>query len=89
MRQKDLCSVPFTAKAKVGFYRYSTDILLELRLQLGLCFTLRFINSVRGFIKRCRLSWLTNSALVYESKCGGGGDAGSQAMSTAVYMNPK
>jgi hypothetical protein len=22
--------------------------------------------------KRCRLSWLTNSALVYEPKCGGG-----------------
>jgi hypothetical protein len=23
--------------------------------------------------KRCRLSWLTNSALVYEPKCGGRG----------------
>jgi hypothetical protein len=36
--------------------------------------------------KRCRLSWLTNSALVYEPKCGGkGGVAGSQPMSTAVH----
>ncbi len=26
-----------------------------------------------GVTKRCRLSWLTNSALVYEHKCGGGG----------------
>ncbi len=26
----------------------------------------------RGLKKRCRLSWLTNSALVYEPKCGGG-----------------
>ncbi len=26
-----------------------------------------------GFTKRCRLSWLTNSALVYEPKCGGYG----------------
>jgi SLIT-ROBO Rho GTPase activating protein len=26
----------------------------------------------RGVTKRCRLSWLTNSALVYEPKCGGG-----------------
>jgi hypothetical protein len=26
-----------------------------------------------GFIKRCRLSWLTNSGLVYEHKCGGRG----------------
>jgi hypothetical protein len=43
-----------------------------------------------GVIKRCRLSWLTNSAFVYEPKCGGGGGvAGSQPMSTAVHMGPK
>jgi hypothetical protein len=35
--------------------------------------------------KRCLLSWLTNSALVYEPKCaGGGGGAGSQPIITAV-----
>jgi hypothetical protein len=36
----------------------------------------------QGVTKRCRLSLLTNSALVYESKCGGGevGVAGSQPM---------
>ncbi len=34
---------------------------------------------------RCRLSWLTNSVLVYEPKCGGsGGVAGSQSMSTSA-----
>jgi hypothetical protein len=27
----------------------------------------------KGVTKRCRLSWLTNSALVYEPKCWGGG----------------
>ncbi len=27
-----------------------------------------------GVTKRCRLSWLTNSTLVYEPKCGGGGE---------------
>ncbi len=38
--------------------------------------------------KTCRLSWLTNSALVYEPKCGGrGGVAGSQPMSAAVHRN--
>jgi hypothetical protein len=26
----------------------------------------------QGVTKRCRLSWLTNSALIYEPKCGGG-----------------
>jgi hypothetical protein len=28
----------------------------------------------QGVTKRCRRSWLTNSALVYEPKCGGGGE---------------
>jgi len=46
-----------------------------------------------GITKRGRLSLLTNSAFVYESKCGGGGVAGSQPMSTAVHitrdMEPK
>ncbi len=40
--------------------------------------------------KRCRLSWLTNSAFVYEPKCGGGdGFRGFQPMSTAEHMEPK
>ncbi len=39
----------------------------------------------QGVTKRCRLSWLTNSALVYEPKCGGKG--GSQPMRTAVYRS--
>jgi hypothetical protein len=30
-----------------------------------------------GVIRRCRLSWLTNSAIVYEPKCGGMGGGGS------------
>ncbi len=39
--------------------------------------------------KRCRLSWLTNGALVYEPKCGGmGGVAGHQLLSTAVHRSP-
>ncbi len=39
------------------------------------------------FTKRCRLSWLTNSALVYEPKCGGREEMrGSQPMSTAVHV---
>jgi hypothetical protein len=41
--------------------------------------------------KRCRLSWLTIGALVYEPKCEGGrGVAGSQPMSTdVVHIEPK
>ncbi len=48
-----------------------------------------FIRSRQGVTKKCRLSWLTNRALVYEPKCGGGGVAGSQPMSIAVQMVPK
>ncbi len=33
----------------------------------------------QGVTKRCRLSWLTNSALVYEPKCGGRGSCGVSA----------
>ncbi len=51
------------------------------------------VQSIQGVTKRSRLSWLTNSALVYEPKCGGGGEAvvaGSQPMrmSTAVHWSP-
>ncbi len=45
------------------------------------------------FTKRCRLSWLTNSALVYEPMSPNTGErgwvAGSQPMGTAVHRNPK
>ena len=39
--------------------------------------------------KRCRLSWLTNSVLVYEPKCGGGESCGASAISTAVHRSLK
>jgi hypothetical protein len=32
-----------------------------------------------GVTKRCRLSMLTNGALVYQPKCGGGGSCGVSA----------
>jgi hypothetical protein len=35
--------------------------------------------------KEIRISWLTNSALVYEPKCGGGGVS---ANGTVVHMEP-
>jgi hypothetical protein len=39
--------------------------------------------------KRCRLSWRTNSALVYEPKYEGRGELpGSQPMRTAVHRSP-
>jgi hypothetical protein len=46
-----------------------------------------------GVTKRCRLSWLINSALVCEPMASGWGEgwgvARSQPMSTGVHMEPK
>ncbi len=43
-----------------------------------------FMYLPQGVTTRCRLSWLTNSALVFEPKCGGGG-GGSCWVSTNEY----
>jgi hypothetical protein len=68
-------------------YTYSvTSQLTSHRIVVSLTLTHERVD--QGLTKRCRLSWLTNSALVYEPKCGGG-IAGSQSMSTAVHMKPK
>jgi hypothetical protein len=48
-----------------------------------------FLPTNQGVTKKYRLSWLTNSARVYEPKSGGRGVvAGSQPMSTAVHRSP-
>ncbi len=39
----------------------------------------------QGVTKRRRLSWLTNSAIVYEPKCGVGGGGGSCRVSVNEY----
>ncbi len=43
---------------------------------------IRFLKS-QGVTKRCRLCWLTNSAIVYEPKCGGGGKLSASEYSCA------
>ncbi len=42
--------------------------------------------ATQGVTKRCRLSWLTNNAIVYEPKCRKG--VAGEAVSTAVHMEP-
>jgi hypothetical protein len=37
---------------------------------------MREVDPIKGVPKRCRLSWLNNSAVVYERKCGWGGGGG-------------
>ncbi len=38
------------------------------------CFFAMSFPFKQGVTKRCRLSWLTNNAVVYEPKAGGGGE---------------
>jgi hypothetical protein len=37
-------------------------------------FTIDVVQDEQGVTKRCRLSWLANSAFVYDPKWGGGGE---------------
>jgi hypothetical protein len=54
-----------------------------------ICLLALLTDEARGVTKRCRLSWLTNSALVYEPQCGGiRGVAGSRPRSTVVHRSP-
>ncbi len=56
-----------------------------------LCFFLHNVAwwlAAEGYTKRCRLSWLTNSDLVYEPKCGGGG-CGVSASEYSCTQGPK
>jgi hypothetical protein len=53
--------------------------VLAVTSEISLSF-LKFVMA-HGVTRRCRLSWLTNSVLVYKPKCGGG-VAGSHSMST-------
>ena len=43
----------------------------------------------QGVTKKWRLSWLTNSALVYEPKCGGRGSCGVSANKYSCTKEPK
>ncbi len=52
---------------------------------------LRFLRAALDWLppKRCRLSWLTNSVLVYEPKCGGRGCCGVSANKYSCTQEPK
>ncbi len=64
---------------------------LELERQGVYCVCVCVFNEgvQQEITKRCRLSWLTNSALKKAQMRGEGGVAASQPMSTAVHMEPK
>ncbi len=62
---------------------------IRLRIKSKFNWPVGYVTYVQGVTKRCRLTWLTNGALVYEPKCGGrGGVEGYQPMSTAVHRSP-
>jgi hypothetical protein len=59
----------------VSYAEYRAPPLSHINIITGILNTLSSPSDTRyqGVTKRCRLSWLTNSALVNEYKCGGGG----------------
>ncbi len=61
-----------------GKMLYNADLLYDVFQIIYGIFPLKK-HAKQGVTKRCRLSWLTNSALVYEPKCGGGGGCGVSA----------
>ncbi len=48
-----------------------------------------FAHRNQGITKRCHLSWLTNSALICEPKCGGGGSRGLSHWVQLCTWSPK
>jgi hypothetical protein len=47
---------------------------------------MRLHADAQGITTRFRLSWLTNSALVYEHKCGGRGGRGLRGLNQLVQL---
>jgi hypothetical protein len=79
----------------LGWFANFSGNCAEFRLCPSSCrfqickLTDRLKTSDQGVTKRYHLSWLTDSALVYEPKCGGrGGVAVSQPMNKAVHRSP-
>jgi hypothetical protein len=56
----------------ISYLFYVLCASLGLDVQLW-SWSLETIRHHQGVTRRCRLSWLTNSALIYEPKCGGRG----------------
>jgi hypothetical protein len=91
-RQKLTHRIPRASGEDVGTYRCHVITPFDSRdsgpARLSLRSERAFANITKkyqGVTKRCRLSLLTNSALVYESQCEGMGRGGrSQPMITAV-----
>jgi hypothetical protein len=68
--------VSYTRALLVGKDRRHLFVTPCLRLFETASIFAVFCNKKQGVIKRCRLSRLTNGALVYEPKCGGRGGGG-------------
>jgi hypothetical protein len=66
-----------------GLDQWDNDLFSRLYLD---SFYYSVFNINRGVTKRCRLSWLTSSAHVYEPKCGGGGVLRGPSQRKDIYI---
>jgi hypothetical protein len=80
--KKDKISTLYPIIIKITLFYYADGNVTLLKMWYnshprwsctGLCWVdLDHLSTIQGVTRRCRLSWLTNSALVFEPKCGGG-----------------
>jgi hypothetical protein len=84
------CDLLLKARAKIfSRPRFTRDIkfrvkasrptMASISIWLCMCVADGAMGLEAGVTNRCRLSWLTNSALLYKSQCGGGGGCGVSA----------
>jgi hypothetical protein len=66
-----LVRLPFTV-LEIPVISWPLSCLHLWKVRVNILCNCRDLVSDQGFTKRCRLSWLTNSALVYEPKWAGG-----------------
>ncbi len=85
-QNRDLIKIPGTWK-----WRCSLNIQVQMVIFLHIPWYLELVTDpvTQGITKRCPLSWLTNSALPYEPKCGGRGSCGVSANEYSCTQEPK
>jgi hypothetical protein len=90
-----VCGIEIVFPKRPGFLKYSILCLFFSSNSYAKKYWVknypyyRFAWHVEGLLsKRCRLSWLINSALVYEPKCGGG-SCGVSANEYSCKQEPK
>ncbi len=80
--EKDVCSKNVVFLQENALHK----VVVSLRQTVSVVF---YDAQSSEVTKKCRLSWPTNSALVYKPKCGGEGGCGVSAYEYSCTQEPK